>query len=506
MATAIKILVIDDNPMIRELVGRGLESFGKVQLAADGAEALQQLETATPELVIVDAELGSRGDPSLLEELRRRLTAPLILLSARDSGGESHRPFDDSVDEIIEKPFLIRDLQSRVRRIVERINLERMTRSVGGNSVRGTLAQMSVTDLVQSLEMGRKSCCLALTGAAGRQPENGAESSGGSTALRNVFRGRATGACRQRLGAGRRCGLRRAPLGRRGNLRNRLQGHHRSAHHDAINPGTSDGRHAPARRSHARRLRRERRRRRRTDPSGDERKVDGSAGCAMVTSPAAPRRSRLNRCQPSTRFYCSTTRLPGDDHAARTRELLSAAQVFRDAGVEVELEPTLAKGEGGRQAKAALARGFDAIFACGGDGTVFDVLQGMVHGPEHVALGVLPLGTANVLATDLGLPGDIKAAARATLGLRAAAHSRRTDALELECRISRKSGTIYFSVAAGIGAHAELIYDATTLLKQRGGFAAYYIAGLSLLVSHDFTRILRRDHAAGRKPAAGRAA
>jgi CheY-like chemotaxis protein len=165
MATAVKILVIDDNPMIRELVRQGLESFGEVQLAADGGEALRQLETATPDLVIVDAEMGSSGDQSLVQELRARLTAPLILLSARDSSGESHRSFDDGVDEIIEKPFFVRDLQSRVRRIVERINLERMIRPLDGNSVRGTLAQMSVTDLVQSLEMGRKSCCLALTGA-----------------------------------------------------------------------------------------------------------------------------------------------------------------------------------------------------------------------------------------------------------------------------------------------------------------------------------------------------
>ena len=165
MATAIRILVIDDNPMIRDLIGRGLVSVGKVQLAADGVEALQQLEAAMPDLVIVDAELGSRGEPSLLEELRRRLTAPLILLSTRDGSGESRRSFDDSVGEIIEKPFLIRDLRSHVRRIVGRIELERMTRSGEGNSVRGTLAQMSVTDLVQSLEMGRKSCRLALTGA-----------------------------------------------------------------------------------------------------------------------------------------------------------------------------------------------------------------------------------------------------------------------------------------------------------------------------------------------------
>ncbi|MGA2960291.1 MAG: diacylglycerol kinase family protein [Candidatus Korobacteraceae bacterium] len=176
----------------------------------------------------------------------------------------------------------------------------------------------------------------------------------------------------------------------------------------------------------------------------------------------------------------------GSKHSARTRELLSAAQVFRDAGVEVELEPTRAKGEGGRQAKAALERDFDAIFACGGDGTVFDVLQGMVHGPEQVALGVLPLGTANVLATDLGLPDEITAAARVTLGY----VPRRIAAGQLRWNRTpdqQEERTMYFSVAAGMGVHAELIYDATALLKQHGGFAAYYVAGLSLLVSHEFT-------------------
>ena len=195
----------------------------------------------------------------------------------------------------------------------------------------------------------------------------------------------------------------------------------------------------------------------------------------------------------------------GGNHAARTRELLSAAQVFRDAGVEVELEPTLAKGEGGRQAKAALDRGFDAIFACGGDGTVFDVLQGMVHAPEHVALGVLPLGTANVLANDLGLPGDITAAACATLGYaprRIAAGQMRWNRMPDQ----PEGRTIYFSVAAGMGAHAELIYDATTLLKQRGGFTAYYIAGTIVAHGARLYRILRRDHPAGREPAAGRTA
>jgi diacylglycerol kinase family enzyme len=109
-----------------------------------------------------------------------------------------------------------------------------------------------------------------------------------------------------------------------------------------------------------------------------------------------------------------------------------------------------------------------------------------VHGPEQVALGVLPLGTANVLATDLELPGDIKAAARLTLGYT----PRRIAAGQLRWNRTpdqAEERTIYFSVAAGVGVHAELIYDASALLKRHGGFAAYYIAGLSLLMAHDFT-------------------
>ena len=202
MTTVIKILVIDDNPMIRELLGRGLESFGEIQLAADGAEALEQLETAKPELVIVDAELGAKGEPSLLEQLRGRHTARMILLSARDSGDESHRPFDDSVDEIVEKPFLIRDLQSRVRRH-RGAHQPGAHDPLGGRRLRPWDAGPDERHRPGAVARDGPQELLPLTdGRGGGQPENRAEIRG-SIALRNVFRRRATDPCRQRLGAGR---------------------------------------------------------------------------------------------------------------------------------------------------------------------------------------------------------------------------------------------------------------------------------------------------------------
>lgn len=163
---------------------------------------------------------------------------------------------------------------------------------------------------------------------------------------------------------------------------------------------------------------------------------------------------------------------------AGERAIAAASRIFRDAGVEVELEATRGRGEAGRQACEAVPRGFDAIFACGGDGTVYEVLQGMVHTPAEVALGVLPLGTANVLAADLGLPDRLEAAARSVLDYLPRRIA--TGRLSWENRAPR-----YFEVAAGIGGHAELIYHAARG-KRNGGFVAYYVSGMSQLFSHNF--------------------
>src|SRR6266542_949067 len=85
----------------------------------------------------------------------------------------------------------------------------------------------------------------------------------------------------------------------------------------------------------------------------------------------------------------------------RTGVVGRIADTFRNAGVEVQVEATHSKGSAGEQARAAVREGCDAVLACGGDGTVFDVLQGVAETPAM--MGVIPLGTGNVLAHDLGL-------------------------------------------------------------------------------------------------------
>ena len=85
------------------------------------------------------------------------------------------------------------------------------------------------------------------------------------------------------------------------------------------------------------------------------------------------------------------------------------AEIFRRAGVEVHIDATRARGSAGEQARAAIASGCDAVVACGGDGTVFEVLQGVAE--SNAMMGVIPLGTGNVLAHDLGLAGNPERAA-----------------------------------------------------------------------------------------------
>jgi diacylglycerol kinase (ATP) len=152
------------------------------------------------------------------------------------------------------------------------------------------------------------------------------------------------------------------------------------------------------------------------------------------------------------------------------------AEFFRRAGVEAEIEATHARGSAGEQARAAIRSGCDAVFACGGDGTVFDVLQGVAQSPAM--MGVIPLGTGNVLAHDLGLSVRPERAAAQLLGF-----TPRTISLG---RIHSAGRSRFFTVAAGVGVHAELIYRANARAKQRGGYFAYYAHGVRLLLRHPF--------------------
>ncbi len=171
----------------------------------------------------------------------------------------------------------------------------------------------------------------------------------------------------------------------------------------------------------------------------------------------------------------------GLSRKGRREAVEAAAGEFRSANVDVELVPTRAAGAASEQALAAIAAGCDAIIACGGDGTVHEVMQGMVEEKVNAALGVIPLGTGNGLAAELRMPRQPKAAARWLLR----ATPRRIAVGRVECG-QPATRARYWIISAGVGADAEMLYGLATDQKARYGKAAYYAHAIKLFAQHDF--------------------
>jgi len=168
----------------------------------------------------------------------------------------------------------------------------------------------------------------------------------------------------------------------------------------------------------------------------------------------------------------------------RREEVRRALEVLRSAGVEaraLEAEGGAATAE---QARNAALAGCDAVFACGGDGTAHEVLQGIVAaGAPPLALGVLPLGTGNVLANDLKVPRDPARGMRALVAGRALRIA--VGRITYQSR-ERAPEARYFLSAAGVGADAAALYHMRLSGKRWLGQSAYYLEGFKAWVTHHF--------------------
>jgi YegS/Rv2252/BmrU family lipid kinase len=175
----------------------------------------------------------------------------------------------------------------------------------------------------------------------------------------------------------------------------------------------------------------------------------------------------------------------GGSRARRQAELESVLALLRGANVEAQLIFTDSRAHAKEKARQAVLAGFDTIFACGGDGTIHNVIQVLAN--TSAALAILPMGTANALAHDLGLPMNIAAAARVALE----AAPRRVALGHIQCLdLEGQPRARFFIVAAGAGVDAHLFYKLHTGTKQRMGMAAYYAKAWQLWFTHPMTRFL----------------
>ena len=150
-----------------------------------------------------------------------------------------------------------------------------------------------------------------------------------------------------------------------------------------------------------------------------------------------------------------------------------AVQILERDGHNVTCCPTTGPRTAGALAREHIARGADLILAAGGDGTLNEVAEGMVF--SQVPLGVLPAGTANVLATEMRLGGDFLGGARRLADCR----PHRISIGQLSS--GNGAGPRHFLLMAGIGLDAHIVYRVSAPLKARTGKLAYWFAGWSLL-------------------------
>jgi len=166
MADNVKLLLVDDNPMILGMLQQALSSLASITTATDSADALLKAVDDAPDLLVCDFRMPGMDGRQLLEKLKSRpATANFssVLMASKSDIAERLSP-QDAADDYLEKPFFLKDATRRIKRMIDRIALEKMAKTAPSDGVvRGNLSQMNVIDLMQSLEMGRKSCQLSLS-------------------------------------------------------------------------------------------------------------------------------------------------------------------------------------------------------------------------------------------------------------------------------------------------------------------------------------------------------
>jgi diacylglycerol kinase (ATP) len=153
------------------------------------------------------------------------------------------------------------------------------------------------------------------------------------------------------------------------------------------------------------------------------------------------------------------------------RRLPDILDLLESAGYETSCYATKGENDATEEAERAVARGFDVIIAAGGDGTIYEVVNGMGGKKGRPALGIIPCGTSNDFARAVGIPRSINRSCK----IIAAGKKQRIDVGRINNR--------YFMNIAGGGSLTNLTYEVPSKLKTLIGQLAYYVKGLEKLPS-----------------------
>jgi diacylglycerol kinase (ATP) len=183
----------------------------------------------------------------------------------------------------------------------------------------------------------------------------------------------------------------------------------------------------------------------------------------------------------------------GGRRQRRFLEIEQAVRILKDAGITTEIAATAAAGSAQGIARQAVEQRRGMVIACGGDGTVNEIINGLAG--SAVPMALLPAGTANILAKELRIPWDIPHAARlipdglirrVALGLATSLNGNHSADMPL--------GGRYFLSVGGAGPDGAIVNAVNSELKKRAGVLAYWAEGVRQLVRYDFPEMRIRSN------------
>ncbi len=165
------LLLVDGDPKSLRVMEVSLRKAGfTVTTAAHGKDALERCEVSPPDLILSDTKMPEMDGFELCRRLKqdeRFRGTPFIFLTGQKSVEYKVKGLELGVEDYLTKPIYIKEIVTRVKILLEKKERERLEKKDLRASFSGSLADMGVVDLVQTLEMGKKSGALHLTSLAG---------------------------------------------------------------------------------------------------------------------------------------------------------------------------------------------------------------------------------------------------------------------------------------------------------------------------------------------------
>lgn len=173
----------------------------------------------------------------------------------------------------------------------------------------------------------------------------------------------------------------------------------------------------------------------------------------------------------------------GNGGNGRRPRLDEARRILASGGIEAELAETKGPGHATEIAHRATEEGRQLVIACGGDGTLNEVVNGLAaqQNGHRVPLALLPGGTANILAKELDIPWDIPSAAKRLVGGQV-----KDIALGLATPLNEPEKKKYFLSVAGAGPDGMIVYSVNLELKAKVGILAYWYEGVREVFRYKF--------------------